>query len=113
MRYLRTMDNESRASGDQRRRALLEILREPPLTSRALADRPPTAPQGVSCGRLRRLRVARPLDAHQQAQRPTYSLQRPERLADRDAWSGGARALWQSRLDTLHIEIANGRKTRR
>jgi hypothetical protein len=40
------------------------------------------------------------------------NLRRPERLADVDVWIGGARALWQSRLDTLHIEIANERKTR-
>jgi hypothetical protein len=111
MGYVRSMENESRASADRHRSTPLEILREPPLTSGALAVRPPIAPQGVSCG-LRRLRAARLLDARRQAQRPSQCLQRPERLADGDAWSGGARALWRSRLDTLHIEIANGRKTR-
>jgi hypothetical protein len=111
MGYVMSMDNVPRASVDRRRRTPLEIRREPPLTSGALAVRLPTAPQGVSCD-LRPLRVTRLLDARQRAQQRTYSLQRPERLADGDAWSGGARALWQSRLDTLHIEIANGRKTR-
>jgi hypothetical protein len=52
------------------------------------------------------------IDARRQAQGRTCSLRRTERLADEDTWIGGARASWQSRLDTLHIEIANGRKTR-
>ena len=104
------MDMVSRASAEKRRHTLLEILRERPLTSGMRADRPPIAPPSVSRD-LRPLRVARLLARHQ-AHRRTCSLRRPERLADVDAWTDGARAVWQRRLDSLHIEISNGRKTR-
>jgi hypothetical protein len=111
MGYLYTMDFVSRASADGRRRTLLEILREHPFTSCGLPDSPPVAPSRASRD-LRRSPVARLLGSRQQARRCTCSLRRPERLADVDARIGDARAFWRHRLDTLHIEIANGRKTR-
>jgi hypothetical protein len=63
---------------------------------------------GDICARSRRHK--RPLGRTLAPARP--NIRRPQRLADMDAWIGGARASWRSRLDTLHIEIANERKTR-
>ena len=111
MGYVYTVDIVSRASADGRRRTLLEILREHPFTSGGLADSPPIAPSRASRD-PKRSPVGPLLGARQRGRRCTCSLRRPERLADADARIGDARAFWRSRLDTLHIEIANGRKTR-
>ncbi|MDX6319593.1 MAG: hypothetical protein QOD35_2993 [Nocardioidaceae bacterium] len=105
------MDFVSRAPADGRRRTPLEIRREHPFTSGRLADSPPVALSRASRD-LKRSPVARLLGERRQARRCTRSLRRPERLADVDARMGDAGASWRSRLDTLHIEITNGRKTR-
>jgi hypothetical protein len=102
------MDIASRPSADGHRRTLPEIVRQ----QRAGSRRLPRAPLGASTGR-RPLWAAGLPGVRQPAQRRTRSLRRPEQLADVDAWNGGARAWWQSRLDTLHIEIPDERKTRR
>jgi hypothetical protein len=101
----------SRAPADRRRRTLPEILREHPFTYGSPADSPPVASSRASRD-LSRSPVGRLLGGRQQARRCTCSLRRPERLADVDALIGDASALWRNRLDTLHIEIANGRKNR-
>jgi hypothetical protein len=105
------MDFVSRASADGRRRTLLEILREHPFTSGRPAEGPPVDSSRASRD-LRRSPLGRLFGARQRARRCPCSLRRPERLAAVDARIGDARALWRNRLDTLHIEIANGRKTR-
>jgi hypothetical protein len=102
------MDIASRPSADGHRRTLREIVRQHLAGSRRL----PEAPPGGSTGH-RPLCAAGLPGVRRPAQRRSGSLRRPERLADVDAWIGGARAWWQSRLDTLHIEIPNERKTRR
>ena len=60
---------------------------------------------------MRVLREAGLVEARPEAQRRIYSL-RPEPLAEVDEWLGDYRALWQSRLDALHTEIARGTRTR-
>jgi hypothetical protein len=105
------MDFVSRAPADGRRRTLLEILCEHPFTSGGLADSQPVAASRASRD-PKRSPVGLLLGARQRGLRCTCSLRRPERLADADARIDDARALWRNRLDTLHIEIANGRKTR-
>jgi DNA-binding transcriptional ArsR family regulator len=89
---------------------VLEILRDHPATAGELADALPIARPGVS-RHLRVLREAGLVDVRAEAQRRIYSL-RPEPLAEVDAWLGDYRALWQSRLDALHTEIARGKRTR-
>jgi len=59
---------------------------------------------------LRVLRQAGLVEARIDAQRRVYSL-RPEPLAEVDSWLGDYRALWQSRLDALHTEIARGKRS--
>jgi DNA-binding transcriptional ArsR family regulator len=104
------MDSVLQAVADGSRRTLLGILRDHPATAGELADALPIARPGVS-RHLRVLREAGLVDVRQEAQRRIYSL-RPEPLAEVDAWLGDYRALWQSRLDALHTEIARGRRTR-
>jgi DNA-binding transcriptional ArsR family regulator len=104
------MDAVLQAVADGSRRTLLGILRDHPATAGELADALPIARPGVS-RHLRVLREAGLVDVRQEAQRRIYSL-RPEPLAEVDAWLGDYRALWQSRLDALHTEIARGRRTR-
>jgi DNA-binding transcriptional ArsR family regulator len=105
------MDTVLQALADGGRRTLLEILRDHPATAGELADALPIARPGVS-RHLRVLREAGLVDVRQEAQRRIYSL-RPEPLAEVDSWLEGYRALWQSRLDALHTEIARGKRSTR
>jgi DNA-binding transcriptional ArsR family regulator len=104
------MDTVLQALSDRSRRTVLEILRDHPATAGELADALPIARPGVS-RHLRVLREAGLVDVRQEAQRRIYSL-RPEPMAEVDAWLGDYRALWQTRLDALHTEIARGKRTR-
>ena len=105
------MDTVLQALADQSRRTVLGILRDHPATAGELADALPIARPGVS-RHLRVLREAGLVDVRQEAQRRIYSL-RPEALIEVDEWLGDYRALWQSRLDALHTEIARGKKARK
>ena len=104
------MDMVLQALADGSRRTVLEILRDHPATAGELAEALPIARPGVS-RHLRVLREAGLVDVRQEAQRRIYSL-RPEPLAEVDAWLDDYRALWQSRLDSLHTEITRGKRTR-
>ena len=101
------MDSVLHALADDSRRTVLEILRDHPATAGELAAALPIARPGVS-RHLRVLREAGLVDVRQEAQRRIYSL-RPAPLADVDAWLEGYRALWVSRLDALHTEIAHSK----
>ena len=90
---------------------MLEALRGGPATAGELAALLPIARPGVS-RHLRVLREAGLVEVRQEAQRRVYSL-RPEPLAEVDAWLGRYRALWEHRMDALHIEIARGKRERR
>ena len=105
------MDAVLHALADESRRTVLRILRDHPATAGELAHALPIARPGVS-RHLRVLREAGLVEVRQEAQRRIYSL-RPEGLVEVDEWLEGYRALWQSRLDALHTEIARGRKARR
>lgn len=105
------MDAVLHALADGSRRTVLEILRDHPATAGELAEALPIARPGVS-RHLRVLREAGLVDVRQEAQRRIYSL-RPEPLVEVDDWLGDYRALWQSRLDALHTEVARGKKTMR
>lgn len=107
---LECMETVLQALADGSRRTMLEILRDHPATAGELADALPIARPGVS-RHLRVLREAGLVDVRHEAQRRIYSL-RPEPLAEVDAWLGDYRALWQRRLDSLHTEIARGKRTR-
>jgi DNA-binding transcriptional ArsR family regulator len=104
------MDMVLQALADRSRRTLLDILRVQSATAGELAGALPIARPGVS-RHLRVLREAGLVEVRHEAQRRIYSL-RPEPLADVDAWLGDYRALWQSRLDALHTEIARGKRIR-
>src|SRR6187402_3661919 len=99
------------ALSDENRRIILEHLRRQPASSGELAAALPIARPGVS-RHLRVLREAGLVEVRQDAQRRIYSL-RPEALIEVDEWLADYRALWQSRLDALHTEIARGKKARR
>jgi DNA-binding transcriptional ArsR family regulator len=105
------MDAVLQALSDGHRRTVLEILRDHPATAGELADALPIARPGVS-RHLRVLREAGLVDVQQDAQRRIYTL-RPEALVEVDEWLDDYRALWRSRLDALHTEIARGKKARR
>ena len=105
------MDMVLQALADPSRRTVLEILRDHPATAGELADALPIARPGVS-RHLRVLREAGLVDVRAEAQRRIYTL-RPEALIEVDEWLADYRALWQSRLDALHTEIARGKKARR
>lgn len=105
------MDAVLHALADGSRRTVLEILRDHPATAGELAEALPIARPGVS-RHLRVLREAGLVDVRQEAQRRIYSL-RPEALVEVDDWLEDYRALWQSRLDALHTEVARGKKTMR
>lgn len=105
------MDAVLHALADGSRRTVLEILRDHPATAGELAEALPIARPGVS-RHLRVLREAGLVDVRQEAQRRIYSL-RPEPLVEVDDWLGDYRALWQSRLDALHTEVARGKKAKR
>jgi len=102
------MDAVLQALADRNRRTVLEILRSHPATAGELADALPIARPGVS-RHLRVLREAGLVEVHQEAQRRIYSL-RPEALVEVDEWLEAYRALWRSRLDALHTEIARGKR---
>jgi DNA-binding transcriptional ArsR family regulator len=102
------MEMVLQALADGSRRTLLEVLRAHPATAGELAEALPIARPGAS-RHLRVLREAGLVDVHHESQRHIYSL-RPEPLAEVDAWLGDYRALWQSRLDALHTEIARRRR---
>jgi DNA-binding transcriptional ArsR family regulator len=105
------MDAVLQALADESRRTMLEILRDHPATAGELAGALPIARPGVS-RHLRVLREAGLVDVRQEAQRRIYSL-RPDALVEVDEWLGNYRALWQNRLDSLHTEIARGKKARK
>jgi DNA-binding transcriptional ArsR family regulator len=99
------------ALSDESRRTMLEALTAGPATAGELAALLPIARPGAS-RHLRVLREAGLVDVHQDAQRRVYSL-RAEPLAEVDQWLGRYRALWEPRLDALHIEVARGKRERR
>ncbi len=103
------MESVLQALADGSRRTLLDILRDHPATAGELADALPIARPGVS-RHLRVLRDAGLVEVRQDAQRRIYSL-RPEPLAEVDSWLSDYRALWSSRLDALHTEIARGKRS--
>ena len=105
------MEAVLRAVADESRRTLLETLARGPATAGELAALLPIARPGVS-RHLRVLREAGLVDVRQEAQRRVYGL-RPEPLAEVDAWLGRYRALWERRLDALHIEVGRGKRERR
>jgi DNA-binding transcriptional ArsR family regulator len=104
------MDAVLHALADESRRTVLEVLRSHPASAGELAGVLPIARPGVS-RHLRVLREAGLVEVRQEAQRRIYSL-RPEALIEVDEWLADYRALWQSRLDALHTEIARGKKER-
>jgi DNA-binding transcriptional ArsR family regulator len=103
------MDALLHALADGHRRTVLDILRDRPATAGELAEALPIARPGVS-RHLRVLREAGLVDVRQDAQRRIYHL-RPEALVEVDDWLSTYRALWQTRLDALHTEIARGRRS--
>ena len=105
------MDSVLHALADESRRKVLEVLRDHPASAGELAELLPIARPGAS-RHLRVLREAGLVEVRQEAQRRIYSL-RTEALIEVDEWLAGYRALWQSRLDALHTEIARGKKARR
>lgn len=105
------MDAVLQAIGDASRRIVLDALREGPRTVNELAERLPIARPGVS-RHLRVLREAGLVEVEARAQFRVYSI-RAEPLAELDAWLEDYRALWRSRLDALHTEIARGKRDRR
>jgi DNA-binding transcriptional ArsR family regulator len=105
------VDAVLQALSDESRRTVLETLRSGSATAGELAALLPIARPGVS-RHLRVLREAGLVEVRHEAQRRVYSL-RPEPLAEVDEWLGPYRALWQQRLDALHIEVARGKQERR
>lgn len=105
------MDAVLHALGDESRRTVLAILGDHPAGAGELAEALPIARPGVS-RHLRVLRGAGLVEVRQDAQRRIYTL-RPEALVEVDEWLGEYRRLWENRLDTLHTEIARGKKARR
>ena len=104
------MDAVLQAIADPSRRTMLEMLREQPASAGELADALPIARPGVS-RHLRVLREAGLVEVQPDGQRRIYTL-RPEALVEVDDWLEGYRALWRTRLDALHTEIARGKRTR-
>jgi len=98
------------ALADPTRRRLLELLATGERSAGELAAEFDISRPGVS-RHLRVLREAGLVEVRQEAQRRIYSL-RPEALIEVDEWLADYRALWQSRLDALHTEIARGKKER-
>ena len=108
---LRAVEAVLRAVADESRRTILESLTGGPATAGDLAALLPIARPGVS-RHLRVLREAGLVEVRREAQRRVYRL-RPEPLAEVDEWLGRYRALWEHRLDALHIEVARGKRERR
>src|SRR5438874_5389498 len=105
------MEAALRALADESRRTLLETLTSGPRTAGELAERLPIARPGVS-RHLRVLREAGLVEVEVRARFRVYSI-RAEALAEVDDWLEDYRALWRSRLDALHTEIARGTRGRR
>ena len=105
------MDNVLHAISDGSRRTVLTALSRGPATVTELAELLPIARPGVS-RHLRVLREAGLVEVRSDAQRRVYSL-RPQPLIELDEWLGPYRAIWTSRLDALHTEIARGKRERR
>ena len=100
-----------KALADESRRTVLEALSSGPASAGELAALLPIARPGVS-RHLRVLREAGLVEVRQEAQRRIYSL-RPEPLADVEDWLVRRLAQWEQRLDSLHTEIARGKRERR
>jgi DNA-binding transcriptional ArsR family regulator len=96
------------AISDRGRRTLLAELRNGPATVTELASLLPTARPGVS-RHLRVLREVGLVDVRSEGRRRIYSL-RPEPLQVLDEWLEAYRALWNTRLDALHTEVARGHR---
>ena len=105
------MDAALKALADESRRTVLEALSSGPASAGELAALLPIARPGVS-RHLRVLREAGLVEVRQEAQRRIYSL-RPEPLADVEDWLVRRLAQWEQRLDSLHTEIARGKRERR
>ena len=105
------METALRALADDSRRTMLEALADGPATAGELAALLPIARPGVS-RHLRVLREAGLVEVHHDAQRRVYTL-RPQPLAEIDDWLGRYRTLCEQRLDSLHTEIARGKRDRR
>jgi DNA-binding transcriptional ArsR family regulator len=105
------METALRALADQSRRTMVERLSHGPVSAGELAALLPIARPGVS-RHLRVLREAGLVEVRHDAQRRLYSL-RPEPLAQIDEWLGRYRVLWERRLDSLHTEIARGKRERK
>jgi DNA-binding transcriptional ArsR family regulator len=105
------MESALRALADDSRRTMLETLAAGPATAGELAALVPVARPGVS-RHLRVLREAGLVEVRQEAQRRVYSL-RPQPLDEINDWLGRYLALWEQRLDALHVEIARGKRERR
>lgn len=99
------------ALADESRRTVLDVLADHDATAGELAALLPIARPGVS-RHLRVLREAGLVEVRQRAQQRIYSL-RPQPLAEIDEWLGRYRALWQQRMDALHLEVARGKRERR
>lgn len=105
------MEAALHAIADESRRTMLDALADGPATVSELAALLPIARPGVS-RHLRVLREAGLVEVRQESQRRIYSL-RPQPLAEIDDWLERYRALWESRLEALHTEIARGKRHRR
>jgi len=111
MDTLNGMEAALRALADPSRRSIVARLARGPVTAGELAAMFPIARPGVS-RHLRVLREAGLVEVRAEAQRRVYSL-RPDPLAEIDTWLGPYRALCEHRKDTLHTEIARGKRERR
>ncbi|MGH2465338.1 MAG: ArsR/SmtB family transcription factor [Candidatus Limnocylindrales bacterium] len=105
------MDAILRAVSDGSRRTVLDALRDGDATVSDLAALLPISRPGVS-RHLRVLREVGLVESRRESQWRVYHL-RPDRLAEIDEWIGPYRSLWQHRVDSLHTEIARGKRERR
>src|SRR4051794_12651817 len=105
------MEAVLRAVADESRRTMLETLAAGPATAGELAALLPIARPGVS-RHLRVLREAGLVDVRQEAQRRGLSPPPAPPPPDNDRPSRYL-AVWEQRLDSLHTEIARGKRERR
>ena len=105
------MDAVLHALADSGRRTVVAALRDGEASAGELAALLPIARPGVS-RHLRVLREAGLVEVRSDAQRRIDRL-RPEPLAELDDWLDAYRALWRSRMDALHTEVARGITERR
>jgi DNA-binding transcriptional ArsR family regulator len=96
------------ALGEDRRRAILDLLRDGERPVGDLVHRLSMSQPAVS-KHLRVLRDAGLVDVRIDAQRRLYRV-RPEPLAELDDWLAGYRQLWTSHLDQLEAHLARRRK---